>query len=145
MTDTIRLNTLTPPPRKNRKRVGRGIGSGSGKTAGRGHKGQRARSGGRRDGGFEGGQMPLHRRVPKRGFSSRLARSTKEVRLSVLQQLGEDVVSLKTLHDKGILNSRMKRAKIFKSGGIERAITVSGIPVTRGARAEIEAAGGKVE
>ena len=144
MTITLKLNTLSPAKSKQRKRIGRGIGSGSGKTAGRGHKGQRARAGGRRDAGFEGGQMPLHRRVPKRGFRSRLARQTQEIRLSDLQKLSDETITLDSLRANGLLPHDIKRARIFMSGEITRPVVVSGLPVTRGARRAIEAAGGKI-
>lgn len=145
MTQTIRLNTVPPSAPRNSKRVGRGIGSGLGKTCGRGHKGQRSRSGGRRDAAFEGGQMPLHRRVPKRGFRSRLARQTGHIRLSDLQALTVEAITPEVLREKGLLPHNIRRGRIFCSGEITRAITVSGLPVTRGARVAIEKAGGKVD
>ncbi len=143
----MRLNTIKPAEgsKKNAKRVGRGIGSGFGKTAGRGHKGQKSRSGGFHKVGFEGGQMPLQRRLPKVGFTSRIGRTTAEVRLDELAKAGTDVVDLKALQDADILPRTMKRAKVFLSGTIEKAVTVRGLGVTKGARAAIEAAGGKVE
>ena len=144
MADSLRLNTLQAPAKKAARRVGRGIGSNFGKTAGRGHKGQRARSGGRRDGIFEGGQMPLHRRVPKRGFNSRLARVTVEVRLSEIERLDANDITIDVLREKGILSNGMKRARIFNSGNIKRAVTISGIATSKGARAAIESAGGKI-
>lgn len=144
MTTATKLNTLRGAPKKARRRVGRGIGSNLGKTAGRGHKGQRARSGARRDGVFEGGQMPLNRRVPKRGFNSRLARVTQQVRLSTIQRLGADDITLDVLRARGVLSNGILRARIFNSGKLERAVTVSGIPVSKGAREAIVAAGGKV-
>lgn len=143
MSDT-RLNTLSAPLKKARRRVGRGIGSQLGKTAGRGHKGQRARAGARRSGTFEGGQMPLNRRVPKRGFKSRLARRTVQVRLSDLQRLPADHIDLALLRKASVLSNGMTRARIFNSGRLARAVTVSGIPVSKGARQAIEAAGGQV-
>lgn len=142
--DRLQLNSLPAPAKKSPRRVGRGIGSNYGKTAGRGHKGQRARAGARRDGVFEGGQMPLNRRVPKRGFNSALARVTVEVRLSDIQRLDADDITPALLREKGVLTNGMRRARIFNSGEIKRAVTVSGIPVSKGARAAIEAAGGKI-
>jgi large subunit ribosomal protein L15 len=143
----MRLNTLKPAPgsKPARKRVGRGIGSGLGKTAGRGHKGQKARAGGFHKVGFEGGQMPLQRRLPKVGFRSRLGRVTAEVRLSELAKVQGDVVDMEALYYARVLPMTMTRAKIILSGSIERAVTVRGLGVTKGARAAIEAAGGTVE
>lgn len=143
----MRLNSLKPAEgsKTNRKRVGRGIGSGLGKTAGRGHKGQKARSGGFHKVGFEGGQMPLQRRLPKVGFRSKLARATGEVRLHELAKVDGDVVDMAALHMADILPDSVTRAKVILSGTIERAVTVQGLRVTKGARAAIEAAGGKVE
>jgi large subunit ribosomal protein L15 len=143
----MRLNTLKPAEgsRQNRKRVGRGIGSGLGKTGGRGHKGQKSRSGGFHKVGFEGGQMPLQRRLPKIGFNSVKARTTAEVRLSEISSLDTDVVDMQALYDADILPRTMKRAKVMLSGEINKAVTLKGIKATKGARAAIEAAGGKVE
>jgi large subunit ribosomal protein L15 len=143
----MRLNTIKPAEGsvKDAKRVGRGIGSGLGKTAGRGHKGQKSRSGGITKVGFEGGQMPLQRRLPKVGFSSRKGRVTAEVRLDELAKVEGDVVDMKSLHEADVLPYSMKRAKIILSGSVERAVTVKGLRVTKGARAAIEAAGGKIE
>ena len=142
----MRLNTLQPAPgsKTDRKRVGRGIGSGLGKTCGRGHKGQKSRSGGFHKVGFEGGQMPLQRRLPKVGFVSRVSLTTAEVRLSELAKVEGDVVDLESLKKAGLVAKSMKRAKIFASGKIERAVNVKGIPVSKGAKAAIEAAGGTV-
>jgi len=142
----MQLNSLKPAvgSKKARKRVGRGIGSGLGKTAGRGHKGQRSRAGGYHKVGFEGGQMPLQRRLPKRGFVSPLKGLVAEVRLSDLQRLGAEVVDVPALHAAGVISRFAKSAKIILSGAIERPVTVNGIAVTKGARAAIEAAGGKV-
>jgi len=141
------LNTLKPADgaKKDAKRVGRGIGSGLGKTGGRGHKGQKSRSGGFRKVGFEGGQMPLQRRLPKVGFTSRSARFVAEVRLNELEKAGGDVVDLLALKAANIVGQQVKRAKVILSGEISKAVTVSGLGVTKGARAAIEAAGGKVE
>lgn len=143
----MRLNTLKPADgsKTNRKRVGRGIGSGLGKTAGRGHKGQKSRNGGYHKVGFEGGQMPLQRRLPKVGFRSRLGRVTAEVRLSELAKVEGDVVDMEALYRARVLPMTMARAKIILSGTVDRAVTVRGLGVTKGARAAIEAAGGKVE
>jgi len=144
----MRLNTLMPAPgsKKDRKRVGRGIGSTDGKTAGRGHKGQKSRSGGFNKIGFEGGQMPLKQRLPKFGFNSRKALVTAEVRLNELSKVDGEVVDLLTLKKAGIIGDSIENAKIILSGEIDRAVTVSGgVRVTKGAQKTIEAAGGKVE
>jgi large subunit ribosomal protein L15 len=143
----MRLNTLKPAAgaKKSAKRVGRGIGSGLGKTGGRGHKGQKSRSGGFHKVGFEGGQMPLQRRLPKVGFSSRVGRHVAEVRLNELAKVEGDVIDLLALKAAKVVNNDIKRAKVIASGTIESAVTVRGLGVTKGARAAIEAAGGKVE
>ena len=143
----MRLNTLKPAEgsKKDAKRVGRGIGSGLGKTCGRGHKGQKSRSGGFHKVGFEGGQMPLQRRLPKVGFTSRKGRYTAEIRLDELAKIEAEVVDLKALQDADIVSGNIKRAKVILSGKIEKAVTVKGLGVTKGARAAIEAAGGKIE
>ena len=143
----MRLNTLKPADgsKPARKRIGRGIGSGMGKTGGRGHKGQKSRKGGYHKVGFEGGQMPLQRRLPKVGFRSAMARSTGEVRLNELAKVEGDVVDMDALYQAGILSIGVTRAKVILSGAIDRAVTVRGLGVTKGARAAIEAAGGKVE
>ncbi|RRJ82220.1 50S ribosomal protein L15 [Aestuariirhabdus litorea] len=143
----MQLNTLAPAPgsRKSGKRVGRGIGSGLGKTCGRGHKGLKSRSGGSVKPGFEGGQQPLARRLPKYGFSSRLARVTAEVRLNELAGIDADVIDLDALKAADIINGSMQRAKVVLSGEITKAVTLKGLMVTKGARAAIEAAGGKIE
>ena len=143
----MRLNTLKPAvgSKTDRKRVGRGIGSGLGKTSGRGHKGQKSRSGGFHKVGFEGGQMPLQRRLPKVGFRSKLARTTGELRLHEIAKVEGDVVDMDALYRADILPMSMTRAKVILSGKIDRAVTVRGIRVTKGARAAIEAAGGRVE
>jgi len=142
----MRLNTLSPAPGSthSKKRVGRGIGSGFGKTAGRGHKGLKSRSGGTVAPGFEGGQMPLQKRLPKFGFSSRIGRVTAEVRLSELNKVEGGVVDIETLKQAGVIGANIKRAKIFASGEVKQAVTVTGLTVTKGARAAIEAAGGKI-
>ncbi len=143
----MRLNTLKPATgsRSEKKRVGRGIGSGLGKTCGRGHKGQKSRSGGFHKVGFEGGQMPLQRRLPKVGFISRVGLLSEEVRLSELNHVKADVVDLKALQDAGLVAKSCKRAKIFLSGELGRGLIVKGLGVTKGAKVAIEAAGGKVE
>jgi large subunit ribosomal protein L15 len=143
----MRLNTLSPAPGriKEGKRVGRGIGSGLGKTSGRGHKGQKARSGGTVKPGFEGGQMPLQKRLPKFGFNSRMARVSAEIRLSELNNIDGDVADLEALRKAGLISARIERAKVFASGELTKAVTVRGLGVTKGARAAIESAGGKVE
>ena len=143
----MRLNTLKPAAgsKQPRKRVGRGIGSGLGKTCGRGHKGQKSRSGGFHKIGFEGGQMPLQRRLPKVGFASRKARFVAEVRLSELALVEAEVIDLAALQAADILPNSIKRAKVIVSGKLEKAVTVSGLGATKGARAAIEAAGGKIE
>lgn len=143
----MRLNTLKPAAgsKPDRKRVGRGIASGLGKTGGRGHKGQKSRSGGFHKVGFEGGQMPLQRRLPKVGFRSRMGKSTAEIRLNELDKLAVDVVDMDALYEADILPRTMKRAKVILSGDINRAVTLKGLRATKGAKAAIEAAGGKVE
>jgi large subunit ribosomal protein L15 len=143
----MRLNTLKSAPgaRKSAKRVGRGIGSGLGKTCGRGHKGQKSRSGGFHKVGFEGGQMPLQRRLPKIGFTSRVGRTTDEIRLHELAKCEGDVVDLVALKAANLIRQDIKRVKVIASGKIEKAVTVRGLAVTAGAKSAIEAAGGKVE
>ena len=143
----MRLNTLKPAAgsRKAAKRVGRGIGSGLGKTCGRGHKGQKSRSGGYHKIGFEGGQMPLQRRLPKIGFGTAKSRLTAGVRLHELARVEADVIDLAALQQANLVSRNIRRVKVFASGSIDRAVNLKGIQVTRGARAAIEAAGGKVE
>jgi large subunit ribosomal protein L15 len=147
MSDMMRLNTLSPAPgsKKDAKRVGRGIGSGYGKTAGRGHKGQKARSGGSVRPGFEGGQMPMQKRLPKFGFSSRIARTSAQIRLGELNVVGTDVIDLEALKSADLVRQDVTRARVFLSGELSKSVTVKGLAVTKGARAAIEAAGGKVE
>ena len=147
MSEGMRLNTLSPAPgsRKAAKRVGRGIGSGLGKTAGRGHKGQKSRSGGRVRPGFEGGQMPLQKRLPKYGFTSRISRTTAQVRLGELNAVAGDVVDLEALKAADLVNENIARVRIFLSGDLSKPVTVKGLAVTKGAREAIEKAGGKVE
>ncbi|MDD5411420.1 MAG: 50S ribosomal protein L15 [Methylobacter sp.] len=141
------LNTIrsSEGARKKSKRVGRGIGCTLGKTCGRGHKGQKSRSGGFHKVGFEGGQMPLQRRLPKIGFTSLISKYSAEVRLNELGGLNVDVIDLKTLIGANIVPAFTKKAKIIKSGELTKAVTIKGIKVTSGARVSIEAAGGKVE
>lgn len=143
----MRLNTIKPADgaKQTAKRVGRGIGSGLGKTCGRGHKGQHARAGGYHKLGFEGGQMPLQRRLPKIGFTSRSARIKAEVRLNELAKVSSDVIDLVALKSANIVSRNVLRAKVISSGKIQTPVTLRGIAVTKGARAAIEAAGGKIE
>lgn len=143
----MRLNTLQPAPgsKTDRKRVGRGIGSGLGKTCGRGHKGQKSRSGGFHKVGFEGGQMPLQRRLPKVGFVSRVSLVAAEVRLGELAKVEGDEINLETLKKAGVVAKATKQAKIFASGEVTRPVKVTGVRVSKGAKAAIEAAGGTVE
>ncbi len=141
------LNSLKPAKgsTKASKRVGRGIGSGIGKTAGRGHKGQKSRSGGRVRAGFEGGQMPLQMRLPKFGFTSRKSRFSAEVRLSEIETSGLDDISLKALVEANLVPAQTRKAKIFLSGELKRKVSIDqSVVVTKGARAAIEAVGGKV-
>ena len=141
------LNTLKPAAgsKSNAKRRGRGIGSGLGKTGGRGHKGQSSRSGGRSTIGFEGGQMPIQRRLPKVGFTSRLARVTSEIRLNELNAMTADVIDIEALKAANLISKSIQRVKVMDSGKIEKSVTLKGIGVTKGARKAIEAAGGKIE
>ena len=143
----MRLNTLSPAAGriKEGKRVGRGMGSGIGKTGGRGHKGQTSRSGGSIRPGFEGGQMPLQKRLPKYGFTSRMAAVTAEIRLSELNLVEGEVVDVNALRSAGLISRNIQRAKVFVSGEVTKAVTLKGIGATKGAVAAIEAAGGKVE
>ncbi|MEE8118483.1 MAG: 50S ribosomal protein L15 [Gammaproteobacteria bacterium] len=143
----MRLNNLKPAAgsKQSGKRLGRGIGSGLGKTSGRGHKGQKSRSGGYHKVGFEGGQMPLQRRLPKVGFSSRRCRFVAELRLHELATVEADVIDLLALKTVGLVDGQTDKVKVIASGEIKKAVTLKGISVTKGARAAIEAAGGKVE
>jgi large subunit ribosomal protein L15 len=143
----MRLNTIKPAAgsKQSRLRLGRGIGSSLGKTAGRGHKGQKERSGGFHKVGFEGGQMPLQRRLPKVGFTSRTLRSNGEVRLHELARVDGGIVDLEALQRANIISRNITRVKVIASGTIEKAVALKGLRVTRGARAAIEAAGGSVE
>jgi len=142
----MRLNTLKPQTgsKPAAKRVGRGIGCGSGKTCGRGHKGQKSRKGGYHKVGFEGGQMPLQRRLPKVGFNSRLSAVTAEIRLQELAKVDAEVVDMDALLAANLISKNIKRAKVIDSGKIEKSVSVKGLGLTKGARAAIEAAGGKV-
>lgn len=145
--NVMQLNTLSPAEgeKKSRKRVGRGIGSGFGKTCGRGHKGQKSRSGGFSKIGFEGGQMPLQRRLPKVGFSSRVSIITSQVTLSELNKLAEEEITIEVLKQHNLVTKNIKRVKVMLSGEITRAITLTGIKATKGAKAAIESAKGSVK
>jgi large subunit ribosomal protein L15 len=142
----MELNTIKPAAgaKKARRRVGRGIGSGLGKTAGRGHKGQKSRAGGYHKVGFEGGQMPLQRRLPKRGFKSQSAKFNAEVSLAALERLGAADVDLLSLKQAGMVGELIRVVKVIKSGELKRAVKLTGIGATAGAKAAIEAAGGSV-
>jgi large subunit ribosomal protein L15 len=143
----MRLNSIKPATgaKHARRRVGRGIGSGLGKTAGRGHKGQKSRAGGFHKVGFEGGQMPMQRRLPKRGFISRDRKNIAEIRLSALERMAGDDIDILALKQAGIIPNSALTAKVILSGKIERAVKLRGIAVTKGAKTAIEAAGGSVE
>jgi large subunit ribosomal protein L15 len=143
----MQLNTLQPAvgSKSARHRVGRGVGSGWGKTAGRGHKGQKSRAGGFHKVGFEGGQMPLHRRLPKRGFTSLTRRFCEEVRLNELQGLSVEEIDLAVLKAANIVSARALSARVIQSGEISRKVVLRGLSATKGAKAAIEAAGGSVE
>ena len=143
----MELNKIKPADgsKKARRRVGRGIGSGLGKTAGRGHKGQKSRAGGYHKVGFEGGQMPLQRRLPKRGFKSQQLKYNGEISLTDLQKLAADEVDLQTLKAAGLVRELIKTVKVIKSGELTRKVVLKGINATAGAKASIEAAGGSVE
>ena len=143
----MRLNSLKPAAgsKPGAKRVGRGIGSGSGKTCGRGHKGQHSRSGGYHKVGFEGGQMPIQKRLPKVGFSSRVSATAAKVRLSEVATVSGEVVDLEALKAAGIIKKNVKTVKVYLSGEISEAKTIKGLAVSKGAKEAIEAAGGKVE
>ena len=142
----MKLNDINPPrgSRKQRKRFGRGVSAGQGKTCGRGHKGQKSRSGGKVRIGFEGGQLPLQRRVPRFGFRSRIGGVTAEVRVGELNRITGDEITLESLKDANVLSKDVKRARVFLSGEIHRAMTIRGLWVTPGARAAIEKAGGTI-
>lgn len=142
----MELNNIKPADgaKKNKRRVGRGIGSGLGKTAGRGHKGQSSRSGGFHKVGFEGGQMPMHRRLPKRGFVSLTKANTAHVRMSELESIGVDEIDLLMLKQAGVVSVAVRAAKVYLAGEINKPVKLRGIAVTKGARAAIEAAGGSI-
>jgi len=142
----MRLNSIKPADgaKKERRRVGRGIGSGLGKTGGRGHKGQKSRAGGFHKVGFEGGQMPIQRRLPKRGFVSLTKADTAHVRTSELVKVEADVIDLLVLKQAKLVTAAAKSAKVYLSGDVSRAVTVQGLLLSKGARAAIEAAGGKI-
>lgn len=142
----MELNNIKPADgaKKDKRRVGRGIGSGLGKTAGRGHKGQKSRAGGFHKVGFEGGQMPMHRRLPKRGFVSLTKADTARVRLYELATVGVDEIDLLVLKQAGIISASAKAARVYLAGEIAKAVKLRGVAVTKGARAAIEAAGGTV-
>ena len=143
----MRLNNISPAPgsKKTRLRVGRGASAGQGKTCGRGVKGQRARKGGYHKVGFEGGQMPIQRRLPKTGFRSKVAPTVAEVRLSELKKLSGEIVDLASLKASNLIHEQALRARIVSSGEVGKAFTVRGVHLTKGARAAIEGAGGKIE
>lgn len=147
MTTELRLNELSPAPghKKAPRRVGRGVGSGLGKTCGRGHKGQKSRGKGKVRPGFEGGQMPLQIRLPKFGFSSRIARVSAEIRTSELNAVEDAVIDLDALKRAGLVSRSILRAKVFLSGDVTKALVIKGLSATKGARDAIEKAGGKVE
>ncbi len=147
MANEMRLNGLSPAPghKKTPRRLGRGVGSGLGKTGGRGHKGQKSRGTGKVRAGFEGGQMPLQIRLPKYGFASRIARVTAEIRTAELNGIEDALIDLDTLKRADLISHSMQRAKIFLHGDVTKAVTIKGLAVTKGARAAIEKAGGKVE
>lgn len=143
----MQLNEIKPAigSKIPKKRLGRGIGSGLGKTSGKGHKGQKARAGGYHKVGFEGGQMPIQRRLPKFGFNSLIGRTTAQVRLNDLSKVQNETINLQALKDAGLITKNMKRARIFLAGKIDRKFTIVGVHVTKGAKEAIISAGGKVE
>lgn len=147
MSEEMRLNSLSSAPgaRKVAKRVGRGIGSGSGKTCGRGHKGLKSRSGGSVRPGFEGGQMPMQKRLPKFGFTSRIGRVTAQIRTSELNKITDDVIDLDALKRADIISNNIERAKVFLSGDVTKVVKLKGIAATKGALEAIEKAGGSIE
>jgi large subunit ribosomal protein L15 len=143
----MNLNSLSPDPgsRPSRKRLGRGIGSGLGKTSGKGHKGQKARAGGYHKINFEGGQMPIQRRLPKMGFKSRVGKTIDQICLSELEMLSAEVIDLNVLREAGLINSNIKDVKVILSGELTKAIKLKGLRVTKGARSIIEGLGGSIE
>jgi large subunit ribosomal protein L15 len=142
----MNLNTISPDPgsKPNRRRVGRGIGSGLGKTSGKGHKGQKARAGGYHKVGFEGGQMPIQRRLPKMGFKSRVSKTIDQITLGELAGLGVETVDLEVLRDSGLINKSIREVKVILSGEINVPLKLKGLRITKGARAAIEQAGGSI-
>ncbi|MBI2784939.1 MAG: 50S ribosomal protein L15 [Legionella longbeachae] len=143
----MKLNSLSPDPgsRRPKTRLGRGIGSGLGKTSGKGHKGQKSRAGGYHKIHFEGGQMPIQRRLPKMGFKSRVGRTVDQICLSELDKLSAEVIDLNTLYEAGLINSSIKDVKVILSGELNKAIKLKGLRVTKGARLAIEGLGGSIE
>ena len=143
----MNLNSLSPDPgsRPPKKRLGRGIGSGLGKTSGKGHKGQKSRSGGYHKVGFEGGQMPIQRRLPKMGFKSRVGKTIDQICLSELEKLSAEVIDLAVLRQSGLITSCIKDVKVILSGELTKAIKLKGLRVTKGARSAIEGLGGSIE
>ncbi|MDP3268546.1 MAG: 50S ribosomal protein L15 [Legionella sp.] len=143
----MNLNSLSPDPgsRRPKRRLGRGIGSGLGKTSGKGHKGQKARAGGYHKVGFEGGQMPIQRRLPKMGFKSRVAKTVDQVCLSELEKLTAEIIDLQTLRESGLITSGIRDVKVILSGELTKAIKIKGLRVTKGARSAIEGLGGSIE
>ncbi|KTD49634.1 50S ribosomal protein L15 [Legionella quinlivanii] len=143
----MKLNTLSPDPgsKRPKQRLGRGIGSGLGKTSGKGHKGQKARAGGYHKINFEGGQMPIQRRLPKMGFKSRIGKYNDQITLSELASIEEEIIDMDTLRRHRLINTAVKNVKVILSGEINVAVKLKGIPVTKGARAMIEQAGGSIE
>lgn len=143
----MNLNTLSPNPgsKPPKKRLGRGIGSGLGKTSGKGHKGQKARAGGYHRINFEGGQMPLQRRLPKLGFTSRVGRTVDQICLSELEKLTDEVIDIAVLRQAGLINNSIKQVKVILSGELSKAIKLKGMKVTKGARLAIEGLGGSIE
>lgn len=143
----MNLNTLSPDPgsRPSKKRLGRGIGSGLGKTSGKGHKGQKARAGGYHKLNFEGGQMPIQRRLPKMGFNSRVGKTVDQICLSELNKFNDEIVDLQVLRQAGLITSAIKQVKVILSGELTKAIKLKGLRVTKGARSAIESLGGSIE
>lgn len=143
----MNLNTLSPDPgsRPSKKRLGRGIGSGLGKTSGKGHKGQKARAGGYHKLNFEGGQMPIQRRLPKMGFNSRVGKTVDQICLSELNKLNAEIVDLQALRQAGLITSAIKQVKVILSGELTKAVKLKGLRVTKGARLAIEGLGGSIE
>lgn len=143
----MNLNTLSPDPgsRPNRRRLGRGIGSGLGKTSGKGHKGQKARAGGFHKINFEGGQMPIQRRLPKMGFKSRVGKTVDEVNLSELSKLNAEIIDIDVLKAAGLVNKEIREVKVILSGELKTAVKLKGLRITKGARKAVEDLGGSIE